>query len=133
MRCFQLKNFRNAHVWSWQFGDDEVFCTKAELVLDLLQTTQGKTESHHMCLPQTHSLQQRHLEGPGHAAVVVEPESSSAGGGNDTLVLSQLPVVKQSRAQTPARSSEEVGTILCIRVILEKRGEHRLGRQYGSA
>lgn len=35
------------------------------------------------------------------------------------------------RAQTPARSSEDVGTILCIGVILEKRGEHRLGKAYG--
>lgn len=38
----------------------------------------------------------------------------------------------KQQSKGSARSREDVGTALCIGVILEKRGEHRLGKAYGS-
>lgn len=62
----------------------------------LAKKKESQIVSHHRHLPQTHSLQQGHLGSPGNAVIVVVPASSSAGAGDDTLVLPWLPMKEQS-------------------------------------
>lgn len=89
--------------------------------------------SHHRHLPQSQTLQQRHLGSPGNAVpVLVGPASSGAGEREDILVLPKLPVERQSKGADPSKQ-QDVGTVLCIGVTRRREGSTDCIKQMGLA